>query len=58
MGDVERLRTQTHSEQPIPGSGEEWQAWDNDVKEDIKDARAAASKKLTPLELAKELGIE
>jgi len=58
LNDYARRHTANNRSLALERILREWQAWDNDVKEDIKDARAAASKKLTPLELAKELGIE
>jgi len=68
LNDYARRHTANNRSLALERILREWQAWDNDVKEDIKDARAAALERvlpsspepvpLTPLELAKELGIE
>jgi len=50
LNDYARLNTGNNRSLALERILREWQAWDNDVKEDIKDARLAA------LESAKVLG--
>ena len=53
LNDYARLNTANNRSLALERILREWQAWDQDVKEDIKDARAAALANIN-----KELGIE
>ena len=53
LNDYARKNTANNRSLALERILREWQAWDNDVKEDIKDARATAVANIN-----KELGIE
>ena len=69
LNDYARRHTANNRSLALERILREWQAWDNDVKEDIKDARAAALELVLPASpqpvpaveienINKELGIE
>jgi hypothetical protein len=53
LNDYARKNTANNRSLALERILREWQAWDNDVKEDIKESRAAALANIN-----KELGIE
>jgi len=63
LNDYARKNTANNRSLALERILREWQAWDNDVKEDIKDARLAALESAKVLgqtieDINKELGIE
>jgi len=62
LNDYARLNTANNRSLALERILREWQAWDNDVKEEIKEARASTEyerrRAATIEDINKELGIE